>query len=172
MYPRYLAEVRGYSALMIGETMFVSGIAMFLTAPIVGRLMREVDMRYIIATGLVHLRARLLADDLDHPRLRFLRIAGAADPARHRHDVRDGADQHHRARDAAAGAGQERLGAVQPDAQSRRRGRARGHQPGAESSAPTCTSRGCTNGSTGATPPRPRRSTCSPSACRAWAMPR
>jgi len=24
MYPRYLAEVRGYSALMIGETMFVS----------------------------------------------------------------------------------------------------------------------------------------------------
>src|SRR3954471_20185665 len=47
MYPRYLAEVRGYSALMIGETMFVSGIAMFLTAPIVGRLMLKVDMRYI-----------------------------------------------------------------------------------------------------------------------------
>src|SRR6202162_396722 len=33
MYPRYLAEVRGYSALMIGETMFVSGITMVLTAP-------------------------------------------------------------------------------------------------------------------------------------------
>src|SRR5437660_843915 len=46
MYPRYLAEVRGYSALMIGETMFVS-------APIVGRLMLRIDMRYIIATGLV-----------------------------------------------------------------------------------------------------------------------
>src|SRR5258708_6970445 len=53
MYPRYLAEVRGYSALMIGETMFVSGITMFLTAPIVGRLMLRIDMRYIIATGLV-----------------------------------------------------------------------------------------------------------------------
>jgi DHA2 family multidrug resistance protein len=53
MYPRYLAEVRGYSALMIGETMFVSGIAMFLTAPIVGRLMVKVDMRYIIAAGLI-----------------------------------------------------------------------------------------------------------------------
>src|SRR4051794_30653340 len=37
MYPRYLAEVRGYSALMIGETMFVSGVTMFFTAPIVGR---------------------------------------------------------------------------------------------------------------------------------------
>src|ERR1700712_517134 len=53
MYPRYLAEVRGYSALMIGETMFVSGITMFVTAPIVGRLMQKIDMRYIIASGLV-----------------------------------------------------------------------------------------------------------------------
>jgi MFS transporter, DHA2 family, multidrug resistance protein len=53
MYPRYLSEVRGYSALMIGETMFVSGIAMFLMAPIVGRLMLKFDMRYIIAFGLV-----------------------------------------------------------------------------------------------------------------------
>jgi DHA2 family multidrug resistance protein len=53
MYPRYLAEVRGYSALMIGETMFVSGATMFLTAPIVGRLMQRVDLRYIIAAGLV-----------------------------------------------------------------------------------------------------------------------
>jgi DHA2 family multidrug resistance protein len=53
IYPRYLSEVRGYSALMIGETMFVSGITMFLTAPIVGRLMQKVDLRYIIAAGLV-----------------------------------------------------------------------------------------------------------------------
>src|SRR6201988_3265692 len=53
MYPRYLAEVRGYSPLMIGETMFVSGVAMFLTAPIVGRLMVKVDMRLIIAFGLI-----------------------------------------------------------------------------------------------------------------------
>jgi DHA2 family multidrug resistance protein len=53
MYPRYLAEVRGYSPLMIGETMFVSGVAMFVTAPIVGRLMAKYDMRYLIAVGLV-----------------------------------------------------------------------------------------------------------------------
>src|SRR3954452_14858321 len=53
MYPRYLAEVRGYSALQIGETMFVSGFTMFLTAPIVGRLMQKVDMRLIIASGIV-----------------------------------------------------------------------------------------------------------------------
>jgi DHA2 family multidrug resistance protein len=53
MYPRYLAEVRGYSALMIGETMFVSGVTMFFTAPVVGRLMLKVDLRLIIAAGLV-----------------------------------------------------------------------------------------------------------------------
>ena len=53
IYPRYLAEVRGYSALMIGETMFVSGIAMFLSAPLVGRLMAKVDMRLLIAIGLL-----------------------------------------------------------------------------------------------------------------------
>src|SRR6201987_3161051 len=53
VYPRYLAEVRGYSALMIGETMFVSGITMFLMAPIVGRLMQLVDLRLIIALGLI-----------------------------------------------------------------------------------------------------------------------
>jgi MFS transporter, DHA2 family, multidrug resistance protein len=53
LYPRYLAEVRGYSALQIGETMFVSGVAMFLMAPIVGRLMTKVDLRYLIALGLV-----------------------------------------------------------------------------------------------------------------------
>jgi len=53
VYPRYLSEVRGYSALMIGQTMFVSGITMFLMAPVVGRLMQRVDLRLIIAFGLV-----------------------------------------------------------------------------------------------------------------------
>jgi len=53
IYPRYLAEVRGYSALMIGETMFVSGITMFLVAPLVGRLMASLDMRYMVAFGLI-----------------------------------------------------------------------------------------------------------------------
>src|SRR3954453_1730127 len=53
MYPRYLAEVRGYSALMIGETMFVSGVTIFFPAPIVCRLMAKYDMRYLIALGLV-----------------------------------------------------------------------------------------------------------------------
>ena len=53
IYPLYLAQVRGYSALMIGETVFVSGITMFLVAPLIGRLMLTIDSRYLIAFGLV-----------------------------------------------------------------------------------------------------------------------
>ncbi|MGX1306846.1 DHA2 family multidrug resistance protein [Amorphus suaedae] len=51
LYPIYLARIRGYSALMIGETMFVSGIAMFLTAPFAGRLAAKIDPRVMIAIG-------------------------------------------------------------------------------------------------------------------------
>src|ERR1700761_8842843 len=52
VYPRYLAEVRGYSAMMIGETMFVSGATQFLMAPIIGLLMQRFDLRHIIVFGL------------------------------------------------------------------------------------------------------------------------
>src|SRR5262249_49450209 len=51
VYPLYLGRVRGYDALMIGETMFVSGLAMFLTAPIAGRLVTKVDQRLMLMIG-------------------------------------------------------------------------------------------------------------------------
>jgi DHA2 family multidrug resistance protein len=51
LYPVYLARVRGYTALMIGETMFVTGVCMFIAAPIVGRLAAKVDPRVLIAVG-------------------------------------------------------------------------------------------------------------------------
>ena len=38
---------------MIGKTMFVTGLCMFLTAPIAGRLMNAVDPRIMIAIGFV-----------------------------------------------------------------------------------------------------------------------
>jgi DHA2 family multidrug resistance protein len=38
---------------MIGETMFVSGLAMFATAPVAGRLMPVVDKRVMLMTGFV-----------------------------------------------------------------------------------------------------------------------
>jgi DHA2 family multidrug resistance protein len=51
VYPLYLGRVRGYDALMIGETLFVSGLAMFLTAPVVGRLIGKVDPRLLVVVG-------------------------------------------------------------------------------------------------------------------------
>ncbi len=51
LYPVYLARVRGYSAMMIGETMAVTGVCMFVAAPIVGRLITKVDPRLMIAAG-------------------------------------------------------------------------------------------------------------------------
>ncbi len=45
--------------------------------------------------GIGAVRCRHLADDMGDARFRFLRIAAAANPARHRHDDGHGADQQH-----------------------------------------------------------------------------
>ena len=51
LYPIYLGQIRGYNALMIGETMFVSGVTMFVTAPLVGRLVTRIDPRLMLTVG-------------------------------------------------------------------------------------------------------------------------
>ena len=51
LYPVYLGRIRGYDALMIGETMFVTGLCMFLTAPVAGMLSRKLDPRLMIMIG-------------------------------------------------------------------------------------------------------------------------
>ncbi|MDX3927735.1 MAG: DHA2 family efflux MFS transporter permease subunit [Shinella sp.] len=51
LYPVYLGRIRGYDSLMIGETMFVSGLAMFLTAPIAGALSNRLDPRAMMMMG-------------------------------------------------------------------------------------------------------------------------
>ena len=51
LYPVFLGRVRGYDSLQIGETVFVSGLFMFLMAPVVGVLSRKMDPRYLIAAG-------------------------------------------------------------------------------------------------------------------------
>jgi DHA2 family multidrug resistance protein len=57
VYPLYLAQIRGYDALMIGETMFVSGLAMFLTAPFAGRMTGKVDPRLMLLAGFLFFAA-------------------------------------------------------------------------------------------------------------------
>ncbi|WP_061935232.1 DHA2 family efflux MFS transporter permease subunit [Aureimonas sp. AU22] len=51
LYPVYLGRIRGYDSLMIGETMFVSGMAMFFTAPIAGKLSTKLDPRAMMVMG-------------------------------------------------------------------------------------------------------------------------
>jgi DHA2 family multidrug resistance protein len=52
MIPLFLGRVRGYDSLQIGETMFVTGFGMFAAAPLVGILIKQIDVRAIIVTGL------------------------------------------------------------------------------------------------------------------------
>ena len=51
IYPLYLAQIRGYDALMIGDTLFVSGLAMFLSAPLAGQLSSRTDPRWVLIAG-------------------------------------------------------------------------------------------------------------------------
>ena len=51
LYPVFLSSIRGYDSLMIGETMFVSGLAMFFTAPIAGVMSRKMDPRVMMMIG-------------------------------------------------------------------------------------------------------------------------
>lgn len=55
LYPLFLGHVRHYNSLMIGETVFVSGAAMFLFAPIAGRISAKMDGRIMVAIGFVGL---------------------------------------------------------------------------------------------------------------------
>lgn len=51
LYPLYLASIRGYDSLMIGETVFVSGLAMFAGAPLAGFLASKLDLRVMLLIG-------------------------------------------------------------------------------------------------------------------------
>ncbi|PTQ89047.1 DHA2 family efflux MFS transporter permease subunit [Agitococcus lubricus] len=53
LIPMFLGKVRGFNSLQIGEIMMVMGIAMFLTAPHIGRLSAKMDTRILVGMGLV-----------------------------------------------------------------------------------------------------------------------
>jgi len=53
LIPLFLARIRGFNSLQIGEAMFVTGLAMFIAAPITGQLMQRMDIRIVLAAGLV-----------------------------------------------------------------------------------------------------------------------
>jgi MFS transporter, DHA2 family, multidrug resistance protein len=52
LLPLFLGRVRGDNSLQIGETMFVTGLAMVLSAPVAGQLAQRMDQRVMLAIGL------------------------------------------------------------------------------------------------------------------------
>jgi DHA2 family multidrug resistance protein len=52
LLPLFMGGVRGYNSIQIGQAMVVTGLAMFLTAPVVGKLQSKVDLRLLLAAGL------------------------------------------------------------------------------------------------------------------------
>ena len=51
--PVFLGQVRGFNALQIGQIMFVTGVFQFMSAPIAGRLAGKLDLRIMLAFGLL-----------------------------------------------------------------------------------------------------------------------
>ena len=124
LYPVYLAQVRGYDSLMIGETMFVSGPVMFLTAPIAGQLNERLDPRFILVAGFVFFavgtwQMTYVTSDWDFWELLWPQIFRGVGLMFAIIPVTNTA-----LGTLAARPRQERIGPVQPDAQSRRRHRA------------------------------------------------
>jgi MFS transporter, DHA2 family, multidrug resistance protein len=51
LLPLYLGQVRGFSSAEVGTTMLVSGLTMFLSAPLCGRIVRQMDARLAMLIG-------------------------------------------------------------------------------------------------------------------------
>jgi len=52
LVPLFFGTVRGYNSLQIGHVMMVTGVAMFLTAPLAGQAQKRFDARVMLAYGL------------------------------------------------------------------------------------------------------------------------
>jgi DHA2 family multidrug resistance protein len=51
LMPLYLGRIRQFSAAEVGTTMLVSGLAMFLTGPAIGKVVRQLDPRIPMVVG-------------------------------------------------------------------------------------------------------------------------
>jgi DHA2 family multidrug resistance protein len=51
LMPLFLGRIRHYSSAEIGTTMVISGVVMFFTGPIAGRLARKFDPRFVMCLG-------------------------------------------------------------------------------------------------------------------------
>ena len=52
LIPLFLAQVRGFNALQIGETVVVTGLAQMVMSPFTARIARAIDLRLMLAIGM------------------------------------------------------------------------------------------------------------------------
>jgi len=52
LVPLFFGSVRGYNSLQIGHVMMVTGVAMFLSAPLAGQAQKRLDLRLMLAYGM------------------------------------------------------------------------------------------------------------------------
>ena len=52
LIPLFLAQVRGYSSLQIGETVVVTGLAQMMMSPLSSYLARKMDLRLMLSIGI------------------------------------------------------------------------------------------------------------------------
>lgn len=52
LLPLFLAHVRGYSAAEVGNVMLMSGLVMFVSTPLLGRIVRAIDFRLSLGLGM------------------------------------------------------------------------------------------------------------------------
>ena len=57
--PQVLGRVRGFNSLQVGQVMYVTGLAMFLTAPLAARIGGKLDPRLVLAIGFAVVSAGL-----------------------------------------------------------------------------------------------------------------
>ncbi len=57
LQPMFLASIRGFNPEQIGHAMFAQGAAMFVSAPIVNRFVRLLDLRLVLAVGVLIISA-------------------------------------------------------------------------------------------------------------------
>jgi len=79
LIPLFLGQVRGFNSWQIGQVMMVMGIAMFITAPQIGRLSAKMDTRLLVGIGLVtasfgvwlnsHMTSTIGGEDLFWPQI-------------------------------------------------------------------------------------------------------
>src|SRR5205807_328745 len=76
LLPQYLQTVMGYTAQRAGEVLSPGGLVVIALLPLVGRLMKRLDARWLVAFGFASTAAALYHMTEIHPGISFRTAVG------------------------------------------------------------------------------------------------